>query len=185
MQTHYTVEELDAVKDYIKRMNVTFVFEVILVDKDPHMIKYEEDTVVLLDIIYNTLDFRHMSYEMLQFTGVRLGFSVKRKAKTLNNWNEFVSWYETEVNIPENNILEGFVLEDAEGFMTKIKTDYYNFWKRMRYVANEIAKNGFIKKQSLVSEPLAHAFYTWLLIQPKEVQALDIISLRDRFYGGK
>lgn len=185
MQTHYTVEELDAVKDYIKRMNVTFVFEVILVDKDPHMIKYEEDTVVLLDIIYNTLDFRHMSYEMLQFTGVRLGFSVKRKAKTLNNWNEFVSWYETEVNIPENNILEGFVLEDAEGFMTKIKTDYYNFWKRMRHVANEIAGNGFIKKQSLVSEPLAHAFYTWLLTQPKEVQALDIISLRDRFYGGK
>lgn len=185
MQTHYTVEELDAVKDYIKRMNVTFVFEVILVDKDPHMIKYEEDTVVLLDIIYNTLDFRHMSYEMLQFTGVRLGFSVKRKAKTLNNWNEFVSWYETEVNIPENNILEGFVLEDAEGFMTKIKTDYYKFWKRMRHVANEIAKNSFIKKQSLVSEPLAHAFYTWLLTQPKEVQALDIISLRDRFYGGK
>ena len=67
--------------------------------------------------------------------------------------------------------------------MTKIKTDYYQFWKRMRYVANEIAKNGFIKKQSLVSEPLAHAFYAWLLTQPKEVQALDIISLRDRFYG--
>ena len=184
MQSHYSVEELNSMKDYIKRNNVTLIFEVILPEKDPHMIKYKEDTVVLLDIIYNDINFRHMSYEILQFVGANFNINVKRKAKTFNNWNEFESWYKTEVNSSENDVLEGFVLEDAKGFMTKIKTNYYSFWKRMRYVSQALASEGFLKKKTIVSEPLAQAFYNWLLQQSKEIQSLDIITLRDMFYKG-
>ena len=182
MQSRYTTEELDNIKDYIKANNVTLVFEVLLKDKDPHIVKYDKDKAILLDIIHNTMNFKHEDYEILQKVGNKFNIDVKRKAKTFNNWNEFESWLYIEANSLENGMLEGFVLEDANGLMVKIKTDYYNFWKRMRYVASEVAENGFIKKQSIVSEPLAKSFYDWLLTQPKEIQELNIISLRDMFY---
>lgn len=184
VQTRYSERGLEDLKRYIKNTNVTFVFEVILKEEDPHIIKYEDSSIVLLDIIDNDINFRHANYETLQMVGAYFAFEVKRKVRTFENWNEFESWYKTEVNSSVNNCLEGFVLEDAEGFMVKIKTDYYNFWKRMRYVASEVYNNGFIKKLSIISEPLAKSFYDWLLTQPKEIQKLNIISLRDKFYEG-
>ena len=38
---------------------------------------------------------------------------------------------------PPRRRIEGFVIEDSAGYMTKLKLAYYNFWKFMRSVSHE------------------------------------------------
>lgn len=58
--------------------------------------------------------------------------------------------------------IEGFVIEDSGGFMTKLKLPYYNFWKRMRAVAREVVKKGFVSNTAALATAEANEFYGWL-----------------------
>ena len=55
--------------------------------------------------------------------------------------------------------IEGFVFEDATGFMTKCKTGYYNFWKYMRGVADQTLKSGHYSRTGSLLTPTANYFY--------------------------
>lgn len=184
METEYSEEELIDLKTYLRDNNVTFVFEVLLPTKDPHMIKYEDDNAILLDIVYNTMNFKHVEYERLKTIAACFNIPVKNKIKEFNDWEQFKYWYNHSINFNTDTStynIEGYVIEDAQGLMTKIKTDYYNFWKKMRYVATEVYNNGYIKKESILTSFTGKVFYEWLLKQDKETQGLDIITLRDMY----
>jgi len=56
-------------------------------------------------------------------------------------------------------VIEGFVIEDSAGYMTKLKLAYYNFWKFMRTISYEAIRNGYIKKTSALTTPLANEYY--------------------------
>ena len=111
-------------------MPMTFVFECIDVEHDPHIIKYDKSKLVLLDAIYNTLDFKTVPYEDLMHLASQIGCPVKEVAYTVKTWEDFRNIY-MEVQDEEyqykGNYIEGFVFVDATGFMTKCKTGYYNF----------------------------------------------------------
>ena len=49
--------DLEALKSFLRDNKCSMVFEVINPEKDPHIIKYEESEVVLLDVIDNTIEF--------------------------------------------------------------------------------------------------------------------------------
>ena len=69
--------------------------------------------------------------------------------------------------------------------MTKIKTEYYKFWKSMRSVAKEVYKKGYINKTSILITPLSNEFYGWLKNQDKEMLNKNIIELREKFNNEK
>lgn len=178
MESHYSKEELIDIKAYIRDNNVTFVFEVILPEKDPHIIEYEKDKVVLLDIIYNTMNFKHIEYSKLKVIGECFNMEVKRREYIFDNWENFMDWYAYYIdNDPQ---IEGYVIEDNQGFMTKIKTDYYNSWKKLRYVVSEVYEKGYILKPTIL-KPYEMDFYNWLIKQNKEVQGSDIITIRNMY----
>nr|MDH3164014.1 RNA ligase [Bacillus licheniformis] len=54
----FDASQTEAMKEYVKKRNVSLVFEVVLPEKDPHIIEYESDKLVLLDIVK-----RQMKYE--------------------------------------------------------------------------------------------------------------------------
>jgi hypothetical protein len=177
------------IKEYLKEQKCTLVLEVIDPTNDPHMIKYDSPHLVLLEIMENSIDNpKKKLYEELQLFSNKYNLPLKVKAKVLNNWREFYQWYE-EVNVDDykykNEYIEGFVLEDSVGFMTKMKLQYYNFWKHMRSVKEDVYKNGYTKYTSSLTTPLANEFYGWLRQQTKEVLRKDIITLREMFYREK
>lgn len=45
----------------------------------------------------------------------------------------------------EGKHIEGFVIEDENHFMTKIKLSYYSKWKKLRQVADTTLRHGAIK----------------------------------------
>jgi len=177
------------IKEYLKEQKSTLVFEVIDPINDPHMIKYNFPHLVLLEIVENNInEHKVKSYEELQLFSNKYTLPLKVKAKVLDSWREFYQWYEevaTDNYKYKNQYIEGFVLEDSIGFMTKVKLQYYGFWKHMRSIKEDVCKNGYTKYTSSLTTPLANEFYGWLRQQGREVLRKDIITLRDMFYGEK
>ena len=118
------VKNPDKLKDYLKRKNVTLVFECVDMANDPHIIKYDTSHLFLLDVVKNQLDFEKLPYTQVVELGNEYGFEVKTRAVQLQNWHEFRDWYNdvlAEDYQFNGRIIEGFVVEDSVGFMVKIK----------------------------------------------------------------
>lgn len=190
--TKISKENLEKMKKYIKENDVSFVFECCDMEHDPHIIDYPESKLVLLDIVYNTLEFQKYNYEDMAHVGRDLGLTIKKQAYELSTWQEFYDWYfevlEEDYEYRGDKI-EGFVIEDANGYMVKLKLAYYNFWKFMRGIAHETLKKGYTNRTSLLTTSVANEFYAWCKKQFENGKAdelpRDIVTLRKMFYKEK
>ena len=179
------VKNPDKLKDYLKRKNVTLVFECVDMANDPHIIKYDTFHLFLLDVVKNQLDFEKLPYTQVVELGNEYGFEVKTRAVQLQNWHEFRDWYNdvlAEDYQFNGRIIEGFVVEDSVGFMVKIKLDYYKLWKHMRGVAQSVFRSGYYRRMGSLLAPLQNQFYGFCQeIAKQEDHPTNIIELRDIF----
>lgn len=187
-----TVENREKMKQYAKDNNVSFVFENVDMKNDPHIIEYPESKLYLLDIVYNQMDFAKYDYETMCDIAHQLGLTPKEKAFEIANWQDFYDWY---YDILEEDYeyngrkIEGFVIEDSVGYMTKLKLAYYNFWKFMRAISHEAIRNGYIKKTSALTTSIANEYYAWVrkLHDVDDIDSIpkDICTLRRLFFKDK
>lgn len=187
-----TEENREKMKQYAKDNNVSFVFENVDMKNDPHIIEYLESKLYLLDIVYNQMDFAKYDYETMCDIAHQFGLTPKEKAFEIANWQDFYDWY---YDILEEDYeyngrkIEGFVIEDSVGYMTKLKLTYYNFWKFMRAISHEAIRNGYIKKTSALTTPIANEYYAWVrkLHDVDDIDSVpkDICTLRRLFFKDK
>ena len=188
----YNKNQINAIKDRFKKEDISMVFEVIDPVNDPHMIKYEKKNLVLLDMIYNEIDFRKVKYEHLLAFGKRNEIEVKELVYTVNTPQEFLA-LNNEISAPDykcnGEYIEGFVVEDSNGFMFKYKLYYYSIWKKLRGVTYRYLKNptGTSDYTSMLTTPMENYYLAFLREKypngaPEEERALiNITSLRDEF----
>ena len=188
----YNENQINAIKDRFKKEDISMVFEVIDPVNDPHMIKYEKKNLVLLDMIYNEIDFRKVKYEHLLAFGKRNEIEVKELVYTVNTPQEFLA-LNNEISAPDykcnGEYIEGFVVEDSNGFMFKYKLYYYSIWKKLRGVTYRYLKNptGTSDYTSMLTTPMENYYLAFLREKypngaPEEERALiNITSLRDEF----
>lgn len=179
---------MEEFKTFVQTKNVSFVFECVDMEHDPHVIEYPKSGLFLLDIVSNQMTFAKYDYEDMRHVADKFGFVCKEKAAELATWQEFFDWYyevlkeDYEYN---GRIIEGFVIEDAGGYMTKLKLSYYNFWKFMRGVSHETIRKGYFNKTSLLTTPTAIKFYAWIKnlrdVMEKDSIPRDICTLRKMF----
>lgn len=179
------VQNRDSLKQYLKQYNITLVFECVDMEHDPHIIKYDTSHLFLLDAVKNQLDFVKLPYSQLREIGWIYGFEVKGRATQLQNWNEFRDWYNeitSDDYLYNGKEIEGFVVEDNSGYMLKVKLAYYNLWKHMRSVANEVFRSGNYRRMGSLLTPLENRFYGFCKeLYPQENHPTHIIELRDMF----
>ena len=185
----YQKDQIDLIKKYLTDCNSTMIFEVIAHEKDPHMISYTEDKLVLLDIVKNDIKFEKQSYDSLKNICKEINMEYKELTFVAEDWNSFYGWYNTVTSDSysyNGENIEGFVIEDSNMFMTKIKVEYYNFWKTMRNLKHEIYKKGHTNKTAKLQTPLSNNFYKFLqdlYNKDKENLSKSIIELRNIFYN--
>ena len=185
-------ENLLALKEFTRDNNVSFVFECVDMKHDPHIIEYPESNLYLLDIVHNQMEFARFEYGQMCRIADRFGLTPKEKAFEIASWQEFFDWYydvlEEDYEYKGRKI-EGFVIEDSTGFMTKLKLAYYNFWKFMRGVAQETIRKGHISRTSALATPTANEFYAWARklhdAPDRDSIPRDICTLRTLFYKDK
>lgn len=184
---------LEELKQYLKENNLTMAFENVDMDRDPHIIDYGKNHLFLLDLIKNDIVFNKIAYSKLLIFADHFGFECKTKAKEIYNWQDFFDFYMKETEKTEETCekdIEGWVIEDSNGYMIKLKNQYYNFWKFMRGLSHEVIRKGYTEKTSALVTPLANMYYGWL----KELAATyptkeercneiptNIITLRNMF----
>jgi predicted kinase len=179
-----------AFKRFVSR-GLSLVFEVVDPIHDPHIIKYEDRKIVLLDAVKNKIEFGRVDHKNLLAIGDALGVGVKKEHAELGTFEELTSFLRScneGGEFVDGREVEGFVVEDSKGFMFKIKLPFYNLWKANRRVcemmrrdvAKGVGKDLSIRWSDKVGED-SRPFYEWLLRQPQEIWEKDIIFLRERF----
>lgn len=176
----------DELKIHLEHNDCTLVFEYVDNGQDPHVISYDKPELFLLDIVKNDINYSKDRYEEVVNVAGYFGFVPKERAFVLNDWDEFKAWY-ADVSSDDYTYngkhIEGFVIEDANGFMIKIKTRFYTFWKNMRAMAEEVFKTGQFRNMSSLATPLANYFCAWCKkIRDWDEHPNNIISLRKMFY---
>lgn len=187
-----SAENIEKIKAFTKEHNVSFVFECVDMKNDPHIIEYPNSELFLLDIVQNNMNFAKYEYDTMVDIANQFGLTPKEKAFEIATWQEFFDWYydvleeDYEYN---GRKIEGFVIEDSVGYMTKLKLAYYNFWKFMRNISHEAIRNGYIRKTSALTTPTANEYYAWVRklhdVEDKESIPKDICTLRSLFYKDK
>lgn len=113
----------------------TAVFECIDPIHDPHIVEYSHPHLVLLDLVYNDFNYSHAEYNTLLDVAGHFGFYCKVLSKVIANWQEFEAFIDKWA---ARAYIEGFVFEDANGFMVKYKTPWYKNWKQARGVLQQV-----------------------------------------------
>lgn len=190
----YSAETIENIKKFSKEKNASFVFECVDIKNDPHVIDYDESNLYLLDIVRNDMNFKKVDYEQVKNFAEANGMTCKEKAIEIATWQEFYDWYYEVVSEEykyNGRDIEGFVIEDSNGFMVKLKLAYYNFWKFMRGISHEVIRRGYADRKRLsgLLTPLANSYYGWIrdlrATYDKESAAeipTDIVTLRKMFY---
>lgn len=132
--------------DLYWELGCSAVFEVIDPVNDPHIIDYDKPQVILLALISNDdddVDFYCKTDEVVKFYNATWKLPYKELAYTINNAEELYKWYNM-VRDPlytyNGKDIEGFVLQDLDDHMVKVKTVYYDLWKSFRYVIHQLHK---------------------------------------------
>lgn len=199
LYTIYGEKRMNEIKEYIMKHNVSFVFECCDMVNDPHIIEYPKNKVVLLDVIKNDIKFEKLPYDELVTLAKEIGLVIKEKAYVIDNWSDFFDWYNNvmaEDYEYKGDLIEGFVIEDSAGYMTKLKLHYYKFWKKLRGVANSVLKYGSYKWTGSLATPIENEFFGWCktlfkTLDKEELETLkensftNICSLRKMFFDWK
>lgn len=134
-------EKYNEIVAFLKKRNFSLVFEVIDSINDPHISTYEDMTqkLILLDAIENSFEFKKLNYENL----LKLGqsFSLKVKEEVVLESKVLLRDLKGDLNLKDEIAHEGFIIEFNDGFMFKIKTTNYSFWKRIRSLIERDNKN--------------------------------------------
>lgn len=133
------------VMNVLRETGGTIIVEVIDPVNDPHIIEYESQNVVVLDIVKNEWDTSKVPYSDLLLYCRRMGLPCKQLCETYETWVDLESaidvWM-TEDYREGGDPIEGYVVVDRNGFMFKVKTGYYTKWKKLRWKAGNIMAGG-------------------------------------------
>ena len=129
-----TTTQQEEFAEYLHKNDCTAVFECIDPIHDPHIVEYSHPHLVLLDLVYNDFSYSHAGYYTLIDVAGHFGFYCKVLSKVIANWQEFEAFIDKWA---ARAYIEGFVFEDANGFMVKYKTPWYKNWMHGRGVLQQ------------------------------------------------
>lgn len=150
--TKLSEDKMAIVKEFVKKNNCTLLFEVIDPINDPHIVQYDESEIILLDIIENKIEPMIYRYKEVSDLARLLSIPVKKQVYTVKNADGLEQYIDkiTSQEFSKNHCThEGYVFVDANQFMFKVKSPYYNKWKALRGIVGTIAANKEIKEGRL------------------------------------
>ncbi len=185
IEKQLTPIQLETITRYLQDNDVTLLWE-ILTPRDPHIIKYDKEEAILLDIVYNTINFKKKDWQTFKAVAENVfGVPHKQLDKELSTW-----WYMDHLRVLETNWLgdftveavEGWVIEDEKGYQFKLKSGYYDNWKRLRK-AKELLTEGNTEAMSHFRfDDIASDIIDFMQeFTTDELQQLSIIDIRDRY----
>lgn len=176
-----TTKNIEELKQLMKDENLCFIFEVIDIENDPHIIKYDENQIILLAALKRSDTFNELTLEELQNIGSKFGWKTKELAFEFQNWDELSKFINKVENDTESKI-EGYVIEDMNKYMFKLKGKFYKTWKFLRGMTHMLTNKKKQINYAMLSNALETSFVNWAKDKPQEyLISNNIITLREAF----
>lgn len=172
----------EQLKTYTRDNRCSFVFECVNQDKDPHIIRYDKNVLFLLDIVDNSFYMNRKHYEEVRQIAADMGLTCKSVSYVFETWEALYDFVK-EQDRSDAIRYEGWVFEDANGFMVKYKSRFYRFWKQMRTVKQAI-EMGHTLKKTFTNEAevriynLMKQFY-----MEGKLEGMSIIDVEEAYYA--
>lgn len=177
--------------EYLKNNDATMVFECISKKDNTHPIYYTKEHLYLLDIIENNFVYKKEPYWTVKQIAEDIGLEYKKLLVTFNSYDEFLSFkkdHDSESAHAYEPSHEGFVFEDANGFMFKYKLPFYRFWKYWRRNIERIKKDPhYLPPITSKRDVDIYATVKDLLntLSKEEFQKLSIVDVEKHHYKDK
>ena len=180
--SYWTGDE-NELKTFLKNENLCLIFEVIDPINDPHIVKYDKKEIVMIGAVKRVVSFTPLSYTEQCSIATKFNFKIKKQVAKID---DFKTLKEFLINESNSNIEhEGFVFEDANNYMFKLKNHFYKFWKNLRSVKDRIAK-GHNVPLGWCKDPLGTEFIGWCKKQDRNyLSESSIIKLRENFLNSR
>lgn len=166
--------KINTFKEFLKRMNVTAIFEVIDIINDPHIIEYSESKIVLLDVVKNDFSNTFMDYKDVILFAEKFGLEYKKLYTVVEDFDTLKQILEDL----KSATIEGVVVKDQNGFMFKYKTPFYCYWKEMRKLKDRIVKG---KDVGQVSDNVKDICEYMKTINADVLLQMSIIDVRNAY----
>ena len=167
--------------------NVTFVFECVDIVNDPHIVQYAENHLYLLDIVKNDFTFTKFPYTQLTEIAQQFGLACKERTQTFYSWDElwqFKKMQDKSIKPNSQDWHEGFVFEDANGFMVKYKNPNYRFWKGLRSILERLQKDKEVKMPETEYKEARDIVALMLDLKRKnQINNLSILDIQQKYWN--
>ena len=187
----------DAEKDQLKQLsetyNCSFTFEVMHIN-DRHIIDFDKNRLVILDAIPNSYDINGITVDA-EFSEKVLSqlkiesefFSRKELIKEFNDMADLMRYIHEHKH---DRTSEGLVIEDQNGYMFKVKYEYYKELKRLRGLKEIVTKYYHNKTVTQYAKNATQvAFAAWCKKQPfeklKDGHIIDLFNEYETQIGSK
>ena len=186
-------EDAEAIEAFMREKDVTLLWEICSED-DPHIISEFTvngyyDRAYLLNAVYNKVRFETISNdEYNDFVWDQLN-----ECHPVVFDRQFDSWEELEPVLDSKWIdlkgpamithpVEGWVLQDAAGYMLKLKTAYYTIWRRLRNIKEALQEHPDIEINWDKWDERAQSIIRYIQSIPNELLPLkSIITIRNEW----
>lgn len=147
--------------------------------------------VGVCQIIENNFVYKKEPYWTVKQIAEDIGLEYKKLLVTFNSYDEFLSFkkdHDSESAHAYEPSHEGFVFEDANGFMFKYKLPFYRFWKYWRRNIERIKKDPhYLPPITSKRDVNIYATVKDLLntLSKEEFQKLSIVDVEKHHYKDK
>lgn len=185
--------EKEQLKQLSETYNCSFTFEVMHID-DRHIIDFNENRLIILDAIPNSYDINgvtvdaEFSEKVLSQLNIESDFfSRKELVKTFNDMADLMRYIHEHKH---DRTSEGLVIEDQNGYMFKVKYEYYTELKRLRGIKDMVKAYYHNKNVTQYANNATQvAFAAWCKKQPfeklKDGHIIDLFKEYETQLGSK
>ena len=188
-----TDSEKEQLKQLSEKYNCSFTFEVMHIE-DRHIIDFDKNRLIILDAIPNSYDINGVtvdakfSEEVLSQLEIKSDFfSRKELVQEFNSIEDLMRYIHEHKH---DRTSEGLVIEDQNGYMFKVKYEYYTELKRLRGIRDVVRAHYHTKNVTQYAKNATQvAFAAWCKQQPfeklKEAHIIDLFAEYEQQIGSK
>lgn len=188
-----TESEKEQLKQLSETYNCSFTFEVMHIE-DRHIIDFDKNRLIILDAIPNSYDINGVtvdakfSEEVLSQLEIKSDFfSRKELVQEFNSIEDLMHYIHEHKH---DRTSEGLVIEDQNGYMFKVKYEYYTELKRLRGIKDMVKAHYHTKNVTqYASNATQVAFAAWCKQQPfeklKDGHIIDLFKEYEEQLGSK
>ena len=188
-----TDSEKDQLKKLSEKYNCSFTFEVMHID-DRHIIDFDKNRLVILDAIPNSYDINgvtvdaEFSEKVLSQLKIESDFFSRKEL--IEEFNDIVDLMRYIHEHKHDRTSEGLVIEDQNGYMFKVKYEYYTELKHLRGLKEVVTKYYHNKTVTQYAKNATQvAFAAWCKQQPfeklKNGHIIDLFNEYETQLGSK